>query len=64
VVDVRVRDKDVFETLDLSRRQIRYIAEIKHDRALFEQRLDIERRIAGSSIDENRMQERSHGTGL
>ena len=64
VVDVRVRDKDVFETPDLSRRQIRYIAEIKHDRTLFKQRLDIERWIAGSPIDKSRMQERSHGNRL
>lgn len=51
VVDVRVRDKDVLETLNFSRRQMRYIAKIKHDRPLFKQRLDVERRIAGAPID-------------
>jgi len=51
VVDVRVRDKDVLETLNFSRRQMRYIAKIKHDRPLFKQRFDVERRIAGAPID-------------
>jgi hypothetical protein len=62
VVDMRARNKDVFEALDLARRQIRYIAEIKHDRTPFKQRLDIGRRIAGSPIDQNRMQKWSHET--
>lgn len=64
VVDVCVRNKDVFKALNLSRRQIRDIAEIKHDRALFKQRLDIERRITELPIDQSRVQERSHGIGL
>ena len=55
VIDVRVRDKDMFQTQNLSRRQARYVAEIKHDSPLLKQRFDIERRIARSSVDQHRM---------
>ena len=64
VVDVRVRDEDVLEAQDLARRQTRNVAEIEHERALLEQGLDIERRVAGSPVDQERVQKGSHGAGL
>ena len=60
MIDMRVRDEDVFEAMNLSRRQMRDIAEVKQDRALFKERFDIERRVPGSSIDQAGMQDRSH----
>jgi hypothetical protein len=51
VIDMCVRNKDMFETQDLARRQARNIAEIEHDRTPLEQSLDIKRRIAGSAVD-------------
>ena len=55
MVDMRMRDKDVFEALDFTRRQTRYVAEIEHDRAFFKERLDIECRIAEAPIDQSRV---------
>jgi hypothetical protein len=54
----------MFETQNFSRRQARDIAEIEHDRAPLEQSLDVKSRIAGSAVDQNGMQERSHGCVL
>jgi hypothetical protein len=50
----------IFETLDLSRRQIGKIAEVEEHGMFFEQRFDIEGRIAFAPIQQARMQERAH----
>lgn len=64
MIDMRVRDKDVIETLDLSRRQIRNVAQIKQNCALFEQCLDVQGRVSGSPVDEGWVQERPHAKFL
>ena len=64
VVDMRMRNEDVLEPLDPARRQIGQVAEVEEDRAPLEQGFDIERRIAGSPIDQEWVQKRPHGTAL
>ena len=41
MIDMRVRDKDMLKPLDLARRQIRDITQVKQNRTLFEQRFDM-----------------------
>src|SRR5690242_20921337 len=60
VIDVRVRDEDMFDTLDLARWQHRDVTEIEQDRPPFEQCFDIESRITGPPVDQMRMKERTH----
>ena len=60
MVDMGVRDEDVLEAVDFARRQAGYVAEVEHERVPLEQSLDIERRIAGSPVDQKGMQERPH----
>src|SRR5450759_2167170 len=64
MIDMRVRDKGMLKPLDLSRRQIRDIAQVKQNRTLFEQRFDIKGRISGSPVDEGWVQERPHAKFL
>ena len=64
MVDMRMRDEDVLDALELARRQIGKIAEVEEDRAPLEQRRHIDGRIAESSVDERGMEERPHGAGL
>src|SRR5262249_42088671 len=64
VVDMRVRDEHLLEPQDLSCRQRRDVAEIDEDRALLEQRLDVERRIARAAVDQGGMQQRTHARVL
>jgi hypothetical protein len=64
MVDMRVRDKDMLEAMDLSRRQIRDVAQVKQNCAFFEQRFDKKRRIARSPVDEGWVQERPHAKFL
>ncbi len=60
VIDMGMRDKDMFDPLYLARRQRRDVAQVKQDRMALEQRLDIERRVSGSPIDQSGMQKRPH----
>ena len=55
-----MRHENMIESLDLARRQSRDVAEIEHDRALSDQHLDIECRIARSPIEQGWVQERTH----
>jgi hypothetical protein len=64
MIDMRVRNKDMLEALDFSRRQIRDVAQVEQDCALFEQRLEIEGRITGPPVDEGWVQERPHAEFL
>ena len=61
MIDMRMRDADKVQALDLPRRQTGDVAEIEQDRTPFKQRFDIERRIPGASVDQAGMQERAHG---
>ncbi|MGB9396434.1 MAG: hypothetical protein WCB32_16775, partial [Pseudolabrys sp.] len=60
VIDMSMGHKDMLEPLELARRQIRKVAQIKKDRASFEQSFDVQNRIAGSPIHEGRVQKRPH----
>jgi hypothetical protein len=60
MIDMRVRDKDMLKPLDLSRRQIRDVAQVEQDCAFFEQRFDVEGGISGSPVDEVWVQKRPH----
>jgi hypothetical protein len=60
MIDMGVGDEDMLQTLDLSRRQIGKIAEVEEHGMFFEQRFDIEGRIAFAPIQQARMQERAH----
>lgn len=44
MIDMSVRDEDMLQAMDLSRRQIRNIDQVEEDGVLFEQPFDIERR--------------------
>jgi hypothetical protein len=61
MVDMRVRDEDLIDASDPPRRQQRNFSEIEQQTALFEQRLQIHCRIAVATIDQARMEKRSHG---
>src|SRR5262249_36722280 len=61
MIDMRVRDEDLVDASDPPRRQQRNFSEIEQQTALFEQRLHIHCRIAVATIDEARMEKRSHG---
>ncbi len=63
MINVRMRDEHMFETLYLAGRQIRDVAEVEQDRTLFKQRLDIERRIPEAAVDQAGMQEGAHECG-
>jgi len=60
MIDMRVRHEDVFEALNLPRRQVGDIAEIKQDRAPLKERFDIKGRVSGSSVDQAGMEDRPH----
>jgi hypothetical protein len=64
MIDMRVRDKDMLKPLDLSRRQIRDVAQVKQNCALLEQRFDVKGRIARSPVDEGWVQKRPHAKYL
>jgi hypothetical protein len=61
MIDMGVRDEDMLQTVDLSRRQIGKIAEVEEDGMFFEQRFDIQGRIAFPPVQQAGMQERAHG---
>jgi len=61
MIDMRVRDEDLIDASDPPRRQQRNFSKIEQQAALFEQRLHIHRRIAVATIDQARMEKRSHG---
>src|SRR6516164_3820537 len=61
MIDMRVRDEDLVDASDPPRRQQRKFSEIEQQTALFEQRLHIHCRIAVATIDQARMEKRSHG---
>ena len=56
MIDMRVRNEHVLKASYLSWRQRGDVAKVEHNRPLLEQRLDIERRIAGSPIYQHWMQ--------
>jgi len=58
VIDMSMRYEDVLHALDVPRRQRRDIAEVEQYRVLREQRFDIERWIAGSPVNQSRMEQR------
>jgi hypothetical protein len=60
MIDVGVRDEDVLQTVDLSRRQTGKITEVEEHGMFFEQCFDIEGRIAFPPIQQAGMQERAH----
>ena len=64
VIDMRVRDEHVLQPLDFACRQIRQVADVKQKRAAFEHLFDIDGWIAGSAIDEESVQKRSHKNSL
>ena len=56
MIDMRVRNEHVLKASYLSWRQRGDVAKVEQNRPLLEQRLDIERRIAGSPIYQHWMQ--------
>ena len=54
----------MLEALDLSRRQIRDVAQVKQNCTLLKQRFDIKGWISGSPVDEAWVQERPHAKCL
>ena len=61
MIDMGVRDEDMLQTMNFSRRQIGKIAEVEEDTMFFEQRFDIQGRIAFPPVQQAGMQERAHG---
>src|SRR6185437_1378105 len=61
VIDMRMRDEYLVDAVRFARRQRGNVAEIEHQAALFEQRVDINSRIAVASVNQAGMEKRSHG---
>jgi hypothetical protein len=64
MIDMRVRDENVFQAMNLSHRQRRNIAEVQQESTPLKQRFNIERRVSKSTIDQAWMQDRPHGVFL
>ena len=60
MIDMGVRDEDVLQTVDFSRRQTGKIAKVEEHGIFFEERFDIEGRIAFPPVQQAGMQERAH----
>ena len=60
MIDVGVRDKDMLQAVDLSRRQTGKVAEVEEHGMFFEHRFDVEGRIAVPPVQQAGMQERAH----
>jgi hypothetical protein len=52
VIDMRVRHEYLRQAVDLSRRQSSDVAKVEQQRAVLEQRLDVEGRVSGSPVDQ------------
>lgn len=63
VIHVSVRNKDVAQAQDLARRQCPPIAEVKHQRAFLEQKVDVHARVFERTIDQHGVKERFHARG-
>lgn len=61
MIDMGVRDEDMLQTVDLSRRQIGKITKVEEDGMFFEHRFDVQGRIAFPPVQQTGMQERAHG---
>ncbi|MBB4367338.1 hypothetical protein GGD63_000107 [Bradyrhizobium sp. cir1] len=60
MIDMRMRDKDLVDASDLPWRQGGNLSNIEQQTSLLEQRFDIDRRIAVATVDQARMEKRSH----